>query len=76
MTVYTQANQNKHLSQCLPSCEKSVIYSLRSLPTIFKLWVARTRQRRHLARLDDRMLADIGLSRADANQEISKPFWR
>jgi len=25
--------------------------------------------------LDDRMLADIGLSRAEAEREGSKPFW-
>ena len=34
------------------------------------------RQRRQLARLDDYMLRDIGLSRADVEPEIKKPFWR
>ncbi|NMQ19553.1 DUF1127 domain-containing protein [Candidatus Competibacter phosphatis] len=34
------------------------------------------RQRRELLALDDRMLKDIGLSRADAFREGSKPFWR
>lgn len=38
-------------------------------------WVDRRRERRHLAHLDDRMLADIGLSRADAWAEQSKRFW-
>ncbi len=33
-------------------------------------------QRRALAELDDRMLRDVGLSRADVEREISKPFWR
>lgn len=32
--------------------------------------------RRDLARIDDAMLKDIGLSRADIEQEIEKPFWR
>jgi len=32
-------------------------------------------QRRALVELDDRMLADIGLSRAQANAEGRKPFW-
>jgi uncharacterized protein YjiS (DUF1127 family) len=36
----------------------------------------RARERRVLACLDDRMLKDIGLSRADAEQEIAKGFWR
>ena len=31
--------------------------------------------RRHLARLDDRMLKDIGLSRADALAEAARPPW-
>ena len=36
----------------------------------------RARQRRALARLDERMLSDIGISRADALHEASKPCWR
>lgn len=39
-------------------------------------WIERARQRRALAELDDRCLADIGLSRDDVFQEIRKPFWR
>ena len=39
-------------------------------------WRERSRQRRALLRLDDRMLCDIGLSRADLEYEVSKPFWR
>jgi uncharacterized protein YjiS (DUF1127 family) len=41
-----------------------------------QLWYERHRQRRHLARLDDRLLRDIGIDRATAELEISKPFWR
>lgn len=39
-------------------------------------WSDRMRQRRHLAELDDRLLQDIGISRADIETEISRPFWR
>ncbi len=39
-------------------------------------WQERDRQRRHLASLDDRMLRDIGISRADAEHEAAIPFWR
>ena len=42
----------------------------------FVRWGERRRQRQHLARLDDRMLRDLGLSRADVQIEIDKPFWR
>jgi uncharacterized protein YjiS (DUF1127 family) len=45
-------------------------------PETSRLWYERSRQRRQLARLDDRLLSDIGIDRATAGQEISKPFWR
>ncbi|MCA1908221.1 MAG: DUF1127 domain-containing protein [Magnetospirillum sp.] len=38
--------------------------------------IERVQQRRALARLDDRLLADIGRSRAEISAEIDKPFWR
>jgi uncharacterized protein YjiS (DUF1127 family) len=37
------------------------------------MWTIR-RQRRALMALDDRMLADIGLSRSQAYREASRPF--
>ncbi|OAN49868.1 hypothetical protein A6A04_18670 [Paramagnetospirillum marisnigri] len=46
---------------------------------LLALWAAagrRMRGRALLARLDDRMLKDAGLSRADAWAEARKPFWR
>lgn len=39
-------------------------------------WVDRRRQRRALLGLSDELLKDIGVSRADAWREASKPFWR
>ena len=38
-------------------------------------WHERARQRRHLRSLDNYMLRDIGLSRADVEGEAGKPFW-
>jgi len=40
------------------------------------VWQERARQRRHLASFDDRLLRDMGLSRADAERESALPFWR
>ncbi len=40
------------------------------------LWVRRTRERDQLARMNDRLLADIGITRADALLLSSKPFWK
>lgn len=39
-------------------------------------WQDRTNGRHALLKLDDRMLRDIGISRADAAREADKPFWR
>jgi uncharacterized protein YjiS (DUF1127 family) len=40
------------------------------------LWQERASQRAHLAALDDHLLKDLGISRAQAVQEAAKPFWR
>ncbi len=40
------------------------------------VWQERDQQRRHLASLDDRLLSDMGISRADAARESAVPFWR
>jgi uncharacterized protein YjiS (DUF1127 family) len=39
-------------------------------------WLERARQRRQLQQLGDHMLKDIGISRADVEAEVAKPFWR
>jgi uncharacterized protein YjiS (DUF1127 family) len=39
-------------------------------------WRRRKNGRLELARLDERILRDIGLTRVDAEYEINKPFWR
>ena len=39
-------------------------------------WRRRSRERAELAALNDRMLKDIGLTRADAEFLSNKPFWR
>jgi uncharacterized protein YjiS (DUF1127 family) len=43
---------------------------------IYWTWRERGRQRRDLARLNDRLLRDIGLTRADVEGEIVKRFWQ
>jgi uncharacterized protein YjiS (DUF1127 family) len=39
-------------------------------------WQARARQRHELQSLNDHMLRDIGLTRADVMAEVTKPFWQ
>ena len=43
---------------------------------IVKRWHQYARTRRQLALLDERQLADIGISPADQAAELDKPFWR
>lgn len=76
MTVYTEVTHDNHLSQCLPTCEKAVINPSKNLLNTLMFWIERSHQRRQLAKLDDIMLKDVGLSRADVNREINKSFWR
>ena len=39
-------------------------------------WSQRSRQRRKLGKLDQRLLNDIGVAYEDARAEINKPFWK
>ncbi|MDX1432191.1 MAG: DUF1127 domain-containing protein [Gammaproteobacteria bacterium] len=39
-------------------------------------WRRRAKERAALAALDDRLLDDIGITRAQARAEVDKPFWR
>ncbi len=48
---------------------------LRILATLF-VWQRRILSRQQLARLDARLLADAGISEAQRQAELSKPFWR
>ena len=38
--------------------------------------IERARQRQALAKLDDALLRDIGLTRAEARREAEKPIWK
>ena len=50
--------------------------ALSSLAGMTIIWLNRHRSRRDLSELDDRLLADVGISREDALREAGKPFWR
>ena len=46
-----------------------------SLVALFLRSIGLHRQRKQLARLDDRLLRDIGLTAAEAAQEAARPAW-
>ena len=39
-------------------------------------WRQNSRSRRQLAQLDARQLADAGITQAERDAELDKPFWR
>jgi uncharacterized protein YjiS (DUF1127 family) len=49
---------------------------LQTVGALLALWRRRSRGRQQLARLDARLLRDIGVTRSEAAAECDKPFWR
>jgi uncharacterized protein YjiS (DUF1127 family) len=52
------------------------LHMVRRIPHILWPWFIRAKSRHALAMLSDHMLRDIGLTRADVERELMKPFWR
>ena len=48
----------------------------RGLIALLKTWRRRAYERQVLVTMSDAMLRDIGITRCDAMNEASKPFWR
>ena len=66
----------------LPVAGGALVRAFASLVALVTAWLKQlARARRHrreanvLARLDRRMLADIGITRADLRDAFSEPFW-
>jgi uncharacterized protein YjiS (DUF1127 family) len=53
-----------------------LVADTRSLFGLLVIWQKRSRQRFELATLDERTLKDLGISRAERDWEVAKPFWR
>ena len=49
---------------------------LRALAASVGGWMAQRAARWRLARLDDRTLQDLGLTRGDVEREFARPFWQ
>ena len=63
----------EHVSQGPAGFAKGLV--ARSLEALLT-WQQRASERAQLAGLDDHYLKDMGLSRADVEQETSKAFWQ
>ncbi|MCB2102533.1 MAG: DUF1127 domain-containing protein [Rhodobacterales bacterium] len=76
MTTHTTCVDPRMISNRAAPARHRGLGGLLGLVERVQVWQDRIRQRRLLARLDDRMLSDIGIGRADVDHEIDKPFWR
>lgn len=47
-----------------------------TIAELLAFWARRARERKDLAKLDERLLADIGISPADARHEVRKLPWQ
>ena len=91
-TSYIEQKFAQAFTQSLSACGKTILNSNRRINSNKKItkkssfqgnwfntvaiWVQRSRQRKHLARLDQHLLDDIGLTQEMVVKEIAKPFWR
>lgn len=51
-------------------------HGLRALMDLLHQWYLNARTRRQLAKLDERQLADAGITPSERISELKKPFWR
>lgn len=66
-------------ARILPGTQAAVGQAAGFLASVFDapfVWLERVQDRRRLAELDDHMLRDIGLTRAEAEQAAARPFWQ
>jgi uncharacterized protein YjiS (DUF1127 family) len=82
----TRCREQAATQEDMPMCATSV-YSSTPLPSsvaaparasplrLLARWIARSRERRALGELGDRLLLDIGLTREQATLEAEKSFW-
>ena len=58
------------------ACAGALVQTIGQWVETLLAWRDRARQRRQLQTMSDRLLNDIGLTRADTEHEASKAFWR
>ena len=64
------------ISEGTYSLVRRVEEAANKITAMLKTWSVRSNDRRHLAQMSDRMLADIGLNRVDIAIETNKYFWQ
>ena len=79
-TIYAAARTQTSAPVTFPKALRAIagipVRVLLKMLDAYLAWAEVSRQRRALLALSDDMLKDIGISRAQADFEGSKPFWR
>jgi uncharacterized protein YjiS (DUF1127 family) len=52
------------------------LLAARRMARLVWVWRSRAESRRTMSMLSDHVLRDIGVTRADVDREVMKPFWR
>jgi uncharacterized protein YjiS (DUF1127 family) len=71
---YRSRGPYRRQSECNPC--RALVELLRGVARLARRWLRSTRERQELARLDHRMLRDIGVTPNEVARECHKPFWR
>jgi uncharacterized protein YjiS (DUF1127 family) len=76
MTLFTQSSTPYALGVFDPPGHARRLRVWLDVPATVLLWRERRRTRQHLGHLDDRALADVGLTQAQQRSECAKSFWQ
>jgi uncharacterized protein YjiS (DUF1127 family) len=76
MSLTSQAFTYSALPSFAPPARARLFRVWPAIAATVLLWSERRRARQHLSQLDDRLLADIDVTRAQQHHECSKWFWR
>jgi len=76
MTCYTNIQTQTDIPNCLSSSDKTTKTRLTRFVEKFKRWNENIESRKQLANLNERLLKDAGITRAEADREIAKSFWQ
>ena len=71
-----QEQKPSSLNRPLARFAEAVLEALNDVTRLFNQTKSRQIQLQDLRHLDERMLRDIGLTRADLRKEMTKPIWR
>jgi len=68
--------EDNDISSALYSMVQRIEVAAKKVNATFSTWGSRIEDRRQLSLMNDRLLTDIGLTRAQVSVEVDKYFWQ